>query len=170
MIFIITGAPGAGKGTISKIVEEDLGLIHVSTGDILRAQIKKGDELGLEIKALIDNGNFVSDKMIEKIVDIRLTQDDIKSTGAMLDGYPRNIPQSQDLVKTVKIDGLIEVFLEDEVITKRLSQRRVCSNCAEGYHLVSNKPEKEGICDICSHKLIQREDDDPKIIKKRLDF
>ncbi|MBN1175394.1 nucleoside monophosphate kinase [Candidatus Woesearchaeota archaeon] len=169
MIYIITGAPGAGKGTISKIVESDLGLIHVSTGDILRAQIQKGDQLGQEIKALIDAGKFVSDEMIEKIVDNRLVKEDIKSSGAMLDGYPRNIPQSNDLVKNVEIEGLIEVFLEDEVIIKRLSDRRVCPNCGETFHLVSKKPKQENVCDVCSHALIHREDDKPEVIKERLE-
>jgi adenylate kinase len=169
MIYIITGAPGAGKGTISKIVEKDLGLIHVSTGDILRSQIKKGDSLGQEVKALIDDGKFVSDVMIEKIVDNRLLQEDIKSAGAMLDGYPRNISQSTDLVKNVEIEGLIEVFLEDKTIIERLSKRRVCPNCGETYHLVSKKPKVENVCDVCSSALIHRTDDKPEVIKRRLE-
>jgi len=169
MIFIITGAPGAGKGTISKIVEEDLGLIHVSTGDILREEIKKETDLGFEIKKIIEKGDFVSDKLIEKIVDNRLTQKDIVSKGAMLDGYPRNIPQAKDLVKNIKIDGLIEVYLEDETIIERLSQRRVCSNCGVGYHLEFNKPKQNGVCDVCGAKLVKREDDKPEIVKKRLE-
>lgn len=168
MIYIITGAPGAGKGTISEIIEKDLNLVHISTGDMLRDHIHKKDEIGLKVKAIIDKGELISDNMIEEIIHERLSKKDIKESGALIDGFPRTVEQAKDIFNTIKIDGLIETYLEDEVIVQRLSKRRVCPECGASYHLVSKKPKQENVCDVCSSDLIHRDDDKPDVIKKRL--
>lgn len=168
MILIITGAPGAGKGTISEIIEQDIGLVHISAGDMLRDHIHKKDELGLKIKDFIEKGMLISDELVEEIIHERISKDDIKEKGVLIDGFPRTLGQAKDLIKTVKIDGLIEVFLEEENIISRLSQRRVCLNCGHSFHLEYKKPKVENICDNCGEKLVHRKDDTPEIIKDRL--
>lgn len=168
MILIITGAPGAGKGTIAQIIEEDIHTTHISTGDMLRDHIHKKDSLGLKVKELISKGILISDEIIEEMVHERLSENDVKEKGALLDGFPRTLDQAKDLIKFTAVDGIIEVFLEDETIINRLSLRRVCMDCGASFHLETKKPKVDGVCDVCSHKLVQREDDKPEVIKDRL--
>lgn len=169
MNLIITGAPGAGKGTIAQIIEEDLDIIHISTGDMLRHHIELKDEIGLKVKDSMDNGILVPESLIDEMVKFRLSQNDVKSKGVLLDGFPRTLDQAKFLLSISAVDGIIEIFLEDDVIVNRLSLRRVCDNCGASYHLEFNKPKVDGVCDVCGHtNLIHRSDDTPDVIKDRL--
>ena len=172
MKIIMLGAPGAGKGTQAKMIAEKYGIPHVSTGDIFRANIKNGTELGMEAKKYMDQGQLVPDELTVKILLDRVAQDDCKN-GYVLDGFPRTIPQAEVLDKALTelgdaIDFAIDVNVPDENIVKRMSGRRACLNCGATYHIVANPPKKEGICDICGKELTIRKDDKPETVKDRL--
>ena len=169
MILIITGAPGAGKGTIAEIIEQDLGLVHISTGDMLRQHIEDNDDIGVRVKSFLDKGELVPDSLVEEMVKFRLLKSDVKENGVLLDGFPRTIDQTEFLLDITAVDGIIEVFLEDASIIDRLSNRRVCPNCGASYHLITKKPKVDGVCDVCSHALIHRDDDTQSVIRDRLD-
>ena len=172
MKLIMLGAPGAGKGTQAARVAAELKVPHISTGDIFRANIKNGTELGKKAKAYMDAGNLVPDELTVDLVIDRVAQDDCKE-GYILDGFPRTIPQAevftQQLAKNGdKIDYAIDVEVPDENIITRMGGRRSCPNCGATYHIQYIPPKKEGICDSCGEALVLRNDDKPETVKNRL--
>lgn len=173
MKIIMLGAPGAGKGTQAKKIAEKYAIPHISTGDIFRANIKNGTELGLKAKSYMDAGGLVPDEITIGMLLDRIHQADCEN-GYVLDGFPRTIPQAESLTEALKkngesIDFAVNVDVPDENIISRMSGRRACLNCGATYHIVYNAPKKEGVCDACGQELVLREDDKPKTVKKRLD-
>lgn len=172
MKIIMLGAPGAGKGTQAKMVADKYGVPHISTGDIFRANIKNGTELGMEAKKYMDQGLLVPDELTVRILLDRVAQDDCKN-GYVLDGFPRTIPQAEVLDSELTrlgdhIDYAINVDVPDENIVKRMSGRRACLTCGATYHIEHVPPKKEGICDVCGSELVLRDDDKPETVKNRL--
>ncbi len=172
MKIIMLGAPGAGKGTQAKMIAEKYSVPHVSTGDIFRANIKNGTELGKQAKEYMDKGQLVPDELTVKILLDRVAQDDCKN-GYVLDGFPRTIPQAEVLDEALtklseSIDYAINVDVPDENIVKRMGGRRACVTCGATYHIEHVPPKKEGICDKCGSELILRDDDKPETVQKRL--
>ncbi len=172
MKIIMLGAPGAGKGTQAKMIADKYRIPHISTGDIFRANIKNGTELGREAKTYMDKGELVPDELTVRILLDRVAQPDCKN-GYVLDGFPRTIPQAevldQELTKrNEKIDFAINVEVPDENIVRRMSGRRACVSCGATYHLVHIPPKKEGVCDKCGNELILRDDDKEETVKNRL--
>ena len=173
MKIIMLGAPGAGKGTQAKKIAEKYGIPHISTGDIFRANIKNGTELGKKAKTYMDQGLLVPDELTCDLVVDRIQQDDAKN-GYVLDGFPRTIPQAECLTAALeklgsKIDYAIDVDVPDENIIHRMGGRRACVGCGATYHLEYAPTKVEGICDVCGKELILRDDDKPETVKKRLD-
>ena len=171
MKIIMLGAPGAGKGTQAKMIADKYGVPHISTGDIFRANIKNGTELGMEAKKYMDQGLLVPDELTVRILLDRVAQDDCKN-GYVLDGFPRTIPQAEVLDSELTklgdhIDYAINVDVPDENIVKRMSGRRACLTCGATYH-IEHVPKKEGICDVCGSELVLRDDDKPETVKNRL--
>lgn len=172
MKIIMLGAPGAGKGTQAKMIAEKYAIPHISTGDIFRANIKEGTELGKEAKQYMDQGLLVPDELTVKILLDRVAKEDCKN-GYVLDGFPRTIPQAEVLDQALdglgdKIDYAIDVNVPDENIIKRMSGRRACLSCGATYHVEHIPPKKEGICDACGEKLVLRDDDKPETVQNRL--
>ncbi len=172
MKIIMLGAPGAGKGTQAKMIADKYMLPHISTGDIFRANIKNGTELGMEAKKYMDQGQLVPDELTVKILLDRVAKEDCKN-GYVLDGFPRTIPQAEVLDSELsklgdKIDYAIDVDVPDENIINRMSGRRACLNCGATYHVVHVPPKKDGICDKCGSELILRDDDKAETVKNRL--
>lgn len=173
MKIIMLGAPGAGKGTQAKMIAEKYSVPHVSTGDIFRANIKNGTELGMEAKKYMDQGLLVPDELTVKILLDRVAKEDCKN-GYVLDGFPRTIPQAEVLEEALsklgdQIDYAINVDVPDENIIRRMSGRRACLTCGATYHVEHIPPKKEGICDVCGKELVLRDDDKPETVKNRLD-
>ncbi len=173
MKIIMLGAPGAGKGTQAKMIAEKYHLPHVSTGDIFRANLKQGTELGKKAKEYMDKGALVPDELTVEILLDRVAQDDCKD-GYVLDGFPRTIPQAEVLDRELEklgdhVDLAIDVEVPDANIVKRMSGRRACLKCGATYHIEHIPPKQEGICDVCGEKLVQRDDDKPETVQKRLD-
>jgi len=173
MKIIMLGAPGAGKGTQAKMIAEKYSIPHISTGDIFRANIKNGTELGMEAKRYMDQGQLVPDELTVKILLDRVANDDCKN-GYVLDGFPRTIPQAEVLDKALtelndSVDYAIDVNVPDENIINRMGGRRACVTCGATYHIKHVPPKTEGICDKCGAELILRDDDKPETVKKRLD-
>ena len=172
MKIIMLGAPGAGKGTQAKRIAEKYGIPHISTGDIFRANIKEGTELGLKAKEYMDQGLLVPDEVTIGMLLDRIHQADCKN-GYVLDGFPRTIPQAESLNKALAdmgeaIDFAIDVDVPDENIVNRMGGRRACVGCGATYHLAYAPTKKEGICDTCGAELILRDDDKPETVQKRL--
>ncbi|MBE6774049.1 MAG: adenylate kinase [Ruminococcaceae bacterium] len=168
MNLILLGAPGAGKGTQAEIICEKLSIPAISTGNIIRAALKNGTEMGLKAKSFIDAGALVPDDVVIGIIKERLAEDDCKG-GFILDGFPRTIPQAEALDEMgVQIDKVIEIYVPDEKIVKRMSGRRVCKACGASYHTEYKKPAKEGICNVCGEELVIRADDHPDTVLERL--
>mgnify|MGYP002672534806 CR=1 FL=1 len=168
MKLILLGAPGAGKGTQAEKICEKYDIPSISTGNIIRAALKNGTEMGLKAKSYMDAGQLVPDDVVIGIIKDRLKEKDCQN-GFILDGFPRTIPQAQALVDMgVDIDKVIDIEVPDEAITARLSGRRVCSKCANSYHVLYKKPKVEGVCDACGGELIQRKDDAPETVQARL--
>ena len=172
MKIIMLGAPGAGKGTQAKMIADKYGIPHVSTGDIFRANLKEGTELGLKAKEYMDKGELVPDELTVSILLDRVAKDDCKN-GYVLDGFPRTIPQAEVLEKELdklgdRIDLAIDVEVPDENIIKRMGGRRACVKCGATYHIEHVPPKKEGICDACGSELILRDDDKPETVSNRL--
>ena len=168
MKLILLGAPGAGKGTQAEKICEKYNIPSISTGNIIRAALKNGTEMGLKAKSYMDAGQLVPDDVVIGIIKDRLKEKDCQN-GFILDGFPRTIPQAQALVDMgVDIDKVIDIEVPDEAITARLSGRRVCSKCANSYHVLYKKPKVEGVCDACGGELIQRKDDAPESVQARL--
>ena len=170
MNLILLGAPGAGKGTQAAVISERLNIPQISTGNIIRAALKSGTEMGLKAKSFIDAGKLVPDEVVIGIIKDRLKEDDCKD-GFILDGFPRTIPQAEALDEMgVVIDKVIDIEVSDDVIVDRLSGRRVCEKCGRPYHIIDLKPRVEGICDDCTGALIQRKDDQIDTVKARLEI
>lgn len=168
MKLILLGAPGAGKGTQAEKICEKYNIPSISTGNIIRAALKNGTEMGMKAKSYMDAGQLVPDDVVIGIIKDRLKEKDCQN-GFILDGFPRTIPQAQALVDMgVDIDKVIDIEVPDEAITARLSGRRVCSKCANSYHVLYKKPKVEGVCDACGGELIQRKDDAPETVQARL--
>ncbi|MGY4104539.1 adenylate kinase [Ignavigranum ruoffiae] len=174
MNIILMGLPGAGKGTQSEHISKDYPMVHIATGDIFRSAIKNETPLGLEAKKYTDNGNLVPDEITNKLVKERLSQADVQEQGFMLDGYPRTIDQAQALDQNLqdlgqKIDHVIYIDVDPEVLKERLSGRIVCANCGATYHKIFNPPKVDGVCDVCgSTEFVQREDDKPEKVGHRI--
>lgn len=169
MKLILLGAPGAGKGTQAEKICEKLHIPTISTGNIIRAALKNGTEMGLKAKAYMEAGQLVPDEVVIGIIKERLKDDDCKN-GFILDGFPRTIPQAQALVDMgIDIDKVIDIEVSDEKIIARMSGRRVCSKCANSYHMEYKKPKVDGICDACGGELVQRKDDAPETVLARLE-
>lgn len=168
MRVILLGAPGAGKGTQAQFIMEEFGIPQISTGDMLRAAIKNGTELGKKVKAVMDSGSLVSDEIIIALVKERIAQDDC-AKGFLFDGFPRTIPQAEALRDAgVEIDHVLEIAVEDEEIVKRMSGRRVHQESGRTYHVVFNPPKVEGKDDVTGEDLVQRADDTEETVRKRL--
>ncbi|MBQ8624828.1 MAG: adenylate kinase [Agathobacter sp.] len=172
MKIIMLGAPGAGKGTQAKQIATKYEIPHISTGDIFRANLKNGTELGKKAKVYMDQGLLVPDELTCDLVMDRIAQDDC-SRGFVLDGFPRTIPQAEALTNALSkigqsMDYAIDVDVPDENIVNRMSGRRACLNCGATYHIVFNPTKAEGVCDACGNKTVLREDDKPETVQKRL--
>ncbi len=172
MKIIMLGAPGAGKGTQAKKIAAKYEIPHISTGDIFRANIKNGTELGKKAKTYMDQGLLVPDELVVDLVVDRVNQDDC-TKGYVLDGFPRTIPQAEALDKALesldqKMDYAIDINVPDENIVNRMSGRRACVDCGATYHIVHAPTKEEGICDNCGGELILRDDDKPETVQKRL--
>lgn len=172
MKIVMLGAPGAGKGTQAKMIADQYSIPHISTGDIFRANIKEGTELGKEAKSYMDKGQLVPDELTVKILLDRVAKEDCKN-GYVLDGFPRTIPQAEVLEDALtklndKIDYAINVEVPDENIVRRMSGRRACLSCGATYHIVHIPPKAEGVCDRCGKDLVLRDDDKEETVQKRL--
>lgn len=172
MKIIMLGAPGAGKGTQAKQIADKYSIPHISTGDIFRANLKAGTELGKKAKEYMDQGLLVPDELTCDLVMDRIAQGDCKN-GFVLDGFPRTIPQAEALDAALtkinqKMDYAIDVDVPDDNIINRMSGRRACLNCGATYHIVSIPTKQEGICDRCGNPVVLRDDDQPETVKKRL--
>lgn len=172
MKIVMLGAPGAGKGTQAKMLAEKCGIPHISTGDIFRANIKEGTELGKQAKSYMDQGKLVPDSLTIQLIMDRLGKEDCKK-GYILDGFPRTIPQAESLdaaLKNVndKLDFAIDVEVPDENIKERMSGRRACLSCGATYHIAFAPPKTEGVCDRCNGELVLRDDDKPETVQERL--
>ena len=168
MKIIMLGAPGAGKGTQAKQIAAKYQIPHISTGDIFRANIKNGTELGKKAKTYMDQGLLVPDELVVDLVVDRVNQDDCKN-GYVLDGFPRTIPQAEALDEMgFGIDAALSIEVADSEIVKRMSGRRVCEKCGASYHTEYKKPAEEGVCNSCGGALVIRKDDEPETVKNRL--
>lgn len=172
MRLIILGPPGAGKGTQAVQIAKEYEIVHISTGDIFRENIKNDTELGKKAKSYTESGKLVPDELVCDLVDDRLSWNDTDG-GFLLDGFPRTIVQAERLdefleKKSIKLDGVININVDEQKLVDRAVTRRVCPNCKATYNIKSNPPKKEGVCDVCSTNLIQRNDDTEETIKDRI--
>ncbi|MFV2031193.1 MAG: adenylate kinase [Gammaproteobacteria bacterium] len=173
MKIVLLGPPGAGKGTIAKVLNQLDGSVQISTGDILRAAVAEGTELGKQAEATMKAGGLVTDDLIMGIMEERLKQDDCKA-GFLLDGFPRTIPQAEALKILLdkmgeKLDCALELVIARDVIIDRLTTRRTCTQCGEIYNVKSKPPKVEGICDVCGGDIVQRDDETEEAISNRLE-
>lgn len=173
MRIILLGPPGCGKGTQAEIICKNFEIPHISTGDILRDNVKRGTEIGSRAKSFMDSGSLVPDEIIIGMIKDRFSEDDCKN-GFLLDGFPRTIAQAEALDKLLKkmkihLDYIINIDVPDENIINRISKRLSCSNCGDVYNLMFKKPKKEMVCDSCGFKLHQRDDDKEEVIRNRLE-
>ncbi|MBF0589604.1 MAG: adenylate kinase [Magnetococcales bacterium] len=172
MKLILMGGPGAGKGTQARRIAEKYGIPQLSTGDMLRAAVKAGTEVGLKAKAAMESGSLVTDDIVVGIISDRIQEDDCKG-GFILDGFPRTVEQAKALTKMLKkrdlkIDFVIDITADDEELVGRITGRSTCSKCGEGYHTMFKKSSKEGICDKCGGELTTRADDNEETVRNRL--
>jgi adenylate kinase len=168
MKLILLGAPGAGKGTQAEIISEKHSIPPISTGNIIRAALKNGTEMGLKAKTFIEAGELVPDEVVIGIIKERLAEDDCQN-GYILDGFPRTIPQAEALDQMgFDIDVALSIEVADSEIVKRMSGRRVCEKCGASYHTEYKKPAKEGVCNFCEGTLVIRKDDEPETVLNRL--
>lgn len=172
MILILLGPPGAGKGTQAKLLAQQYGILHISTGDMFRDHKARGTPLGKKIQAIMDGGGLVTDDVTNEMVKDRLSQPDV-AAGFILDGYPRTVPQAQYLDLLLrslgrKIDRVISYEVAEETVLDRISGRRSCPKCGAVYHVSQNPPKRAGYCDRDVTPLVQREDDKPENVRKRL--
>jgi adenylate kinase len=170
MRVILLGAPGAGKGTQARFITEKFGIPQISTGDMLRAAVKAGTPLGVQVKDVMDSGGLVSDEIIIALISERILETDC-SNGFLFDGFPRTIPQAEALKNAgVTIDHVLEIAVDDEEIVKRMSGRRIHPASGRVYHTLYNPPKVEGRDDATGEELMQREDDKEETVRKRLDL
>lgn len=172
MRLVLIGAPGSGKGTLASALHHEFGTPHISSGDIFRANMKDNTPLGQKARRYIENGDLVPDSITISMVEDRLSKPDCEKK-FMLDGFPRTIGQAEELDAFLtrqgkKIDTVISLCVSDELIKKRISERRICTNCDAVYNLTFNPSLKEGICDTCGAEIVQREDDQPETVMSRL--
>ena len=167
MKLVLLGAPGAGKGTLASYLVEKMGVPTISTGNMLRAAIADGTELGKQAKSYMDAGDLVPDSLILGLIKERLAQPDCKN-GCILDGFPRNVPQAEALESMVPMDCALSLEVADETIVGRMSSRRVCLTCGATYNLTNMKTKVEGVCDLCGGKTVIRKDDQPATVLDRL--
>ena len=168
MKLILLGAPGAGKGTQAEVISEKYNIPTISTGNIIRAALKNGTEMGLKAKSYIDAGNLVPDDVDIGIIKERLSESDCVN-GYILDGFPRTIPQAEALdTLGFNIDVALSIEVADSEIVKRMSGRRVCEKCGASYHTEYKKPQTDGVCNFCDGKLVIRKDDEPETVLNRL--
>jgi adenylate kinase len=165
MVFL--GAPGVGKGTHSNLIASYYGIQKISTGDILRENVKQGTKLGMQAKKYMDAGGLVPDALVIKLLKDRISRADCKD-GFILDGFPRTIPQAEALEKVAKMDLVVNLTAPKSVIVQRLSGRWTCRKCEAIYHETNLPPKKKGICDKCGGELYQREDQKPEVVRNRL--
>ena len=173
MKLILLGPPGAGKGTQAKMLTDRFAIPQISTGDILRAAVKAGTEMGLQAKACMDAGGLVPDAVVVGIVRDRLQEKDCQA-GFILDGFPRTVPQAEALTATLaelgkNLDAVLSLEVDVEALVERLTGRRTCRDCGRGYHVKFDPPQQAGICDACGGELVQRDDDREATIRKRLE-
>ncbi|ALC88383.1 adenylate kinase [Bacillus sp. FJAT-18017] len=173
MNLVLMGLPGAGKGTQAERIVDRYNIPHISTGDMFRAAMKEGTELGLKAKSYMDEGALVPDEVTIGIVRERLSKDDCEK-GFLLDGFPRTVPQAEALEGILselnkKIDYVLNIEVDDSILLERLTGRRICKSCGATYHLVFNPPKEEGTCDRCGGELYQRADDNAETVQNRLD-
>ena len=168
MNLILLGAPGAGKGTQAELLFEKLSIPAISTGNMLREAMANGSELGKQIKEIMDSGNLVPDDVIFTIVAERVAKSDCQN-GFILDGVPRTLNQAEGLMaRGIRIDHVVSIEIDDDVVAGRMTGRRVCSNCGASYHIVANPPKAEDVCDLCGGALAVRKDDAPETVRNRL--
>jgi adenylate kinase len=170
--MILLGPPGAGKGTQAGLLVKAYGFVHISTGDMLREAIKEGSEVGLEAQKYMTRGELVPDEVVTKLVIERMKRPDAQK-GVILDGFPRTQKQAGSLDEALKredrrVDIVLYMKTSEDVAVQRLSGRRVCSDCGKNYHVANMPPAKEGVCDLCGGKLVQRDDDRPETVRNRL--
>ncbi len=165
--IVIIGPQGSGKGTQANLIAAKYKIANISTGEMFREAVKNQTDLGKAVKAIIDRGDLVPDDLTNELVKERLSKDDCQF-GFILDGYPRNLSQAEYLLTHQKITHVLEIWISDEEAIKRISGRRICSNCGTTYHVLYNPPKQENICDRCGGKLTQRDDDNEKSVKQRL--
>lgn len=173
MKLMIMGPPGAGKGTQAEVLVKELGITHISTGDMFRAAIKEGTEMGKKAKEYMDKGQLVPDEVVVGMVKDRLSQPDC-AKGFLLDGFPRTLAQAESLSKTlevmgIKLDGVINIDVPRERLMARLTGRRVCKGCGASYHVIFNPPKTDMVCNTCGGELYQRSDDNEETVGNRLD-
>ncbi|MFD2680978.1 adenylate kinase [Bacillus seohaeanensis] len=173
MNIVLMGLPGAGKGTQAEKIIEKYGIPHISTGDMFRAAIKEGTELGLKAKSFMDNGDLVPDEVTIGIVRERLSKEDCLK-GFLLDGFPRTVAQAEALENILsdlgkKMNYVINIEVDKDILMERLTGRRICKECGATYHLIFNPPKEEGVCDRCGGELYQRADDNEETVQNRLD-
>lgn len=170
MKLVLIGCPGAGKGTQAKKLSSHYGIAHISTGDLLREQMKQGTELGKKVSEIMNAGGLVSDEIVSAMLAERIKADDCKN-GYILDGYPRNVSQAEGLdAITGPLDKVVCIDVDDSIIVDRMTGRRGCPKCGAMYHVKYNPPKEEGICDVCGEVLIQRKDDNEETVKNRLNI
>ena len=167
MKLILLGAPGAGKGTQADFIKEKLDIPVVSTGNLLRSAMAHGTELGKKVASFMDSGSLVPDELVIDLVKERIAQDDC-AKGLIFDGFPRTVAQAEALDKVMKVDAVLFLHVEDDVIVHRMGGRRTCPECQTTYHVVSHPPKQEGVCDKCGSELGIRKDDRPEVVRQRL--
>jgi adenylate kinase len=165
--YIIMGIQGSGKGTQAKLMADDLGLEHVSVGDIFRWNVQHHTKLGAQVKRTMTSGHLVDDTLVESVVEERLAQHDW-NFGFIIDGFPRNARQAEFFLESYDIDGVINLYLPDEEVAARVLSRRLCSECGMDYNLIGQRPEQPNVCDECGGALVKRDDDNPEALAVRL--
>lgn len=173
MNTVLLGPPGAGKGTLAAVLKEKFGLLHISTGDLLREEMKSGSDLGNKVKKFVESGDLVPDQIVIEMIEKKLAQNDLGIKGYMLDGFPRTTVQAEDLDKILAkigrpIDFALYMQASLPVILQRLTGRRVCRKCGAISHVVNRPSKRPGICDLCDGELYQRADDTEETIRNRM--
>ena len=168
MKLVLLGAPGVGKGTAARLIKEKLGVPHISTGDLLRGEVKNNTETGKKAKEYMDAGDLVPDEVVMTLLTKRLSKDDCRQ-GFILDGEPRNLSQAKELDRIIGIDYALYLHAREETIIHRISGRRTCQNCGKIYHIETMPPRVAGVCDVCGGKIMQRSDAKREVVKERLD-
>jgi len=172
-IYVLLGPPGVGKGTLAEMLCERFGFMHVSTGDILREEVRRGTDLGLRVKGYMDSGGLVPDEVIGAIIAGRLAEDDVQRRGCLLDGFPRTLPQATLFDRLIHdgapaLDRVLLLQADEELLLKRLTARRVCARCRAVFNVLFTPPRQEGVCDRCGGPLEQRRDDTDATARERL--